>query len=148
MVELNGKKFAFTAKILIPRKTWMATQQHLEYLQNSSARQCKGHSRNQTRYQIPEKSNSYKKVSVTTGSVWQIARQTIEIILNRTGSIEFSLIWIQEIQGIQWIKTKSKSSIVTKDTLYLTIDTFLHVVVKKNFNIICRLVSVQSGEWQ
>ena len=31
-------------------------------------------------------------------------------------------LWIQQIQ---WIMTKSKSSMVTRDILYLTIDTFL-----------------------
>ena len=32
--------------------------------------------------------------------------------------------------------TKSKSSIVTRDILYLTTDTFLDVVVKKNFSLL------------
>ena len=38
---------------------------------------------------------------------------------------------------------------VTRDILYPTIDTFLDVVVKKEFSTtIGRLVSVLSGEWQ
>ena len=32
--------------------------------------------------------------------------------------------------------TKSKSSMVTRDTLYLTIDTFLDVVEKRNFTLL------------
>ena len=32
--------------------------------------------------------------------------------------------------------TKSKSSMVTRDILYLTIDTFLEVVVKKTFSLL------------
>ena len=32
--------------------------------------------------------------------------------------------------------TKSKSSTVTRDIIYLTIDTFLDVVVKKNFQLL------------
>ena len=32
--------------------------------------------------------------------------------------------------------TKSKSSMVTRDILYLSIDTFLDVVVKKNFPLL------------
>ena len=49
-------------------------------------------------------------------------------------TFEFSLndfLWIQQIQ---WNMIKSKNSMVTGDTLYLTIDTFLDVVVKKNFS--------------
>ena len=44
-------------------------------------------------------------------------------------SIEFSLKDFLWIQRIQWIMTKSKSSMVTRDILYLTIDTFLDIVV-------------------
>ena len=33
--------------------------------------------------------------------------------------------------------TKSKSSMVTRDILHLTIVTFLDVVVKKNFPLLC-----------
>ena len=47
------------------------------------------------------------------------------------------------------MKIKSNSSIVTRDILYLTIDVFLSAIVKKDFSTtICRLVSVQSDEWQ
>ena len=57
--------------------------------------------------------------------------------LNSERTFEFSLnnyLWIQQIQ---WIMTKSKSSMVTRDILYLTtIDTFLDVVVKKNFPLL------------
>ena len=42
---------------------------------------------------------------------------------------------------------KSQSSMVTRDILYLTADTFLDVVVKEFSTNIFGLVSVQSGEW-
>ena len=40
------------------------------------------------------------------------------------------------IQRIQWIMTKSKTSMVTREILHLTIDTFLDVVVKNNFPLL------------
>ena len=46
---------------------------------------------------------------------------------------EFSLNDFLRIQRIQWTMTKSKSSMVTRDILYLTVDTFLDIVVKSNF---------------
>ena len=51
---------------------------------------------------------------------------------------EFSLNDFLCIQKIQWFMTKSKSSMVTRDILYLAIDTFLDVVIKKK----CPLPSV------
>ena len=51
-------------------------------------------------------------------------------------TIEFSLNDFPWIQRMQWIMTKSKSSMVTKDILYLTIDTFLDIVVKSNFPLL------------
>ena len=62
--------------------------------------------------------------------------------------IDFSLYDILWIQRIQWIMTKSKSSMVTRDILYLTIDTFLDVVIKRNFpllSVIWYLFRVVSG---
>ena len=51
-----------------------------------------------------------------------------------SGLFEFFLNDFHWIWWIQWIKTKSKStSMVTRDTPYLTIDTFQDVVVKKIF---------------
>ena len=50
--------------------------------------------------------------------------------------IEFSLNDFLWIQRIQWIMTKSKSSMVTRDILYLAIDIFLNTVVKSNFPLL------------
>ena len=64
--------------------------------------------------------------------MWLLISRKVKLIL----PIEFSLndfLWIQRIQRIM---TKSKSSMVTTDTLYLTADTLLDVVVKKNFPIL------------
>ena len=50
--------------------------------------------------------------------------------------LEFFLndfLWIEQIQ---WIMTKSKTSMVTRDIQHLTIVTFLDVVVKKNFPLL------------
>ena len=47
---------------------------------------------------------------------------------------EFSLNDFPWIQWIQWITTKSKGSMVTRDILYLTIDTFLDIVAKNSFH--------------
>ena len=45
--------------------------------------------------------------------------------------------------------TKSKSSMVMRETSYLTTDTFLYVVVKKDISIIVSvMVSIHSGESQ
>ena len=58
--------------------------------------------------------------------------------------IEFSP---NNFQWIQWIKTKSNSSMVTRDTPYLTTDTFPDVVVKKCISItVSAMVSIHSGE--
>ena len=65
------------------------------------------------------------------------------------GLFEFSLNDFHWIQRIQWIKTKSKSSMVTRDTPYLTTDTFLDVVVNKDiFITISGMVSIHSGKSQ
>ena len=48
--------------------------------------------------------------------------KTFEFFLN-------DFLWIQRIQ---WIVTKSKSGIVIRDILYLSIDIFFDVVVKEN----------------
>ena len=40
---------------------------------------------------------------------------------------------LNDLHWIQWIRTKSKSSMVTRDTLHLTTDTSPDVVVKKIF---------------
>ena len=64
-------------------------------------------------------------------------------------TIEFSLNEVLWIQQIQWIVTKSKSRMVTKDILYMTIDTFLDVVIKKNFRLLStgwHLFRVVSGK--
>ena len=50
--------------------------------------------------------------------------------------IEFFLNECHWIRWIQWIKTKSKSSMVTRDTPYLTTVTLLDVVVKKIFPLL------------
>ena len=44
-------------------------------------------------------------------------------------AIQFSLNDFLWIQRIQWIMTKSKSSVLTRGILYLTIDTFLDIQV-------------------
>ena len=62
--------------------------------------------------------------------------------------MEFSLNNFFWIQRIQWIMTKFKSSMVIRDILYLTIDTFLDIVVKSNFPLLsvdCYLFPVVSG---
>ena len=51
-------------------------------------------------------------------------------------SIEFSLNDFLWIQRIQWIMTKSKNCMVTRDILYLRIDTFLDIVVKSNLPLL------------
>ena len=43
---------------------------------------------------------------------------------------------VNDFLYIQWIMTKSNSSMVTGDVLHLTIDTFLDEVVKKNFPLL------------
>ena len=47
--------------------------------------------------------------------------------------IEFSL---NDFLWIQWIMTKSKSSMVTRDIVYLTVDTLLDIVVISNFPLL------------
>ena len=60
---------------------------------------------------------------------------------------EFSLKDFHWIQRIQWIKTKSRSSMVTRDTPYLTTDIFLGVVVNKGISVtVSGMVSIHSGE--
>ena len=44
--------------------------------------------------------------------------------------------------------TKSKISMVTRDIVYLTIDTFLDTVVKSNFPLLSVGWYLFSGEWQ
>ena len=53
-----------------------------------------------------------------------------------TNTFEFSLNYFHWIQRIQWIMTKSKSSMVTRDILHLTKVTFLDIVVKSNFPLV------------
>ena len=66
-----------------------------------------------------------------------------------THIVEFFLNDFHWIQRIQWIKTKSKSSMVTRDTPYPRRDTFLDVVVNKDISItISGMVSIHSGESQ
>ena len=52
------------------------------------------------------------------------------------GAFEFFLNNFHWIQRIQWIKTKSWCSMVTRATPQLMIDTFLNVVVKKIFPLL------------
>ena len=56
---------------------------------------------------------------------------------------EFSL---NDFHSIQRIETNSKSSTVTRIAPYLTIGTFLDVVVKNKFSLPYRTVSIQCGE--
>ena len=56
--------------------------------------------------------------------------------MNGPRTAEFSLNDFLWIQRIRWIVTKSKSSRVTRDILYLTIDSFLDIVVKSNFPLL------------
>ena len=57
---------------------------------------------------------------------WLLLKRILEFFLN-------DFLWIQRIQ---WIMTKSKGGMVTKDILYLAIDTLLDVVVKKKFSLL------------
>ena len=65
---------------------------------------------------------------------WQKAWNFLTFILTLFDtSIEF---FLNDFLWIQWIMIKCKNSIVTIHTLYLTIDTFLDVVVKKKFPLL------------
>ena len=55
----------------------------------------------------------------------------IPLYLNKRKIIEFSLNGFHWIHWTQWILTKSKSGMVTRDSPYLTTDIFLYAAVKK-----------------
>ena len=61
---------------------------------------------------------------------------TLKFSVISVESFEFSLNDFLWIQRIQWIMIKSKSSMVTRDILCLTIDTCLDIVVKSNFPLL------------
>ena len=67
------------------------------------------------------------------------------LLPTNVNTFEFSLNDLHWISWIQWIKTKSKSSMITRDTPYLTTDTFLDVDIDISITI-SGMISVQSGE--